>query len=275
MNSPAIIAAPEPVAATAFWLALPRHHHCRPRLSSPSDVPENPVSYSQNRAADDILAVLDHLCIEKARVCGPPRWGDARRCISKLSPVRPGRCRCAWPDAVMAPNRLTREKCSGPKPTRRGGVAALRWHGGVCGALVPTAQPACSSKPSDPRGFAVFKEALAEHSALGAANTPARLPGRSVYVTLRSAERSGRPQGADADPHRRRGLALFNAGAADEAHTSRLAALAVMPNCGHTINLEAPALFNGIVGEFLAQVDAGRWPMRDPRAMSGSITGIR
>ena len=52
------------------------------------------------------------------------------------------------------------------------------------------------------------------------------------------------------------------------------AALAVMPNCGHTINLEAPDEFNRILGDFLAQVDAGRWPMRDPRANSTSITGM-
>jgi pimeloyl-ACP methyl ester carboxylesterase len=32
----------------------------------PSDVPEDPASYSQNRAADDILAVLDHLGIRQA-----------------------------------------------------------------------------------------------------------------------------------------------------------------------------------------------------------------
>ena len=53
------------------------------------------------------------------------------------------------------------------------------------------------------------------------------------------------------------------------------AALAVMPNCGHGINLEDPDLFNRIVGDFIAQVDAGRWPMRDPRAMSASITGMQ
>jgi len=29
------------------------------------------------------------------------------------------------------------------------------------------------------------------------------------------------------------------------------------------------------VGEFLAEVDAGRWPMRDPRAMVASITGMK
>jgi len=53
------------------------------------------------------------------------------------------------------------------------------------------------------------------------------------------------------------------------------AALAVMPNCGHTINLEDPDGFNRIVGDFLAQVDSGRWPMRDPRATAGTILGMR
>ena len=33
--------------------------------------------------------------------------------------------------------------------------------------------------------------------------------------------------------------------------------------------------FNRIVGDFLAQVDAGRWPTRDPRAVTASITGMR
>ncbi len=55
----------------------------------------------------------------------------------------------------------------------------------------------------------------------------------------------------------------------------RSAALTLMPNCGHTINLEAPDEFNRIVGDFIAQVDSGRWPMRDPRAISGSITGMK
>ena len=36
-------------------------------------------------------------------------------------------------------------------------------------------------------------------------------------------------------------------------------ALAVLPGCGHMIPLEEPALFNTIAGEFLAQVDNGRW----------------
>jgi len=52
-------------------------------------------------------------------------------------------------------------------------------------------------------------------------------------------------------------------------------ALSVMPNCGHTINLEDPGQFNHLAGQFLAQVECGRWPMRDPRTLSPSITGMR
>jgi hypothetical protein len=53
------------------------------------------------------------------------------------------------------------------------------------------------------------------------------------------------------------------------------AALSVIPNAGHAINIEEPDEYNRIVGEFLAQADSGRWPMRDPRAVSKSITGMK
>jgi hypothetical protein len=39
--------------------------------------------------------------------------------------------------------------------------------------------------------------------------------------------------------------------------------------------VEEPDEYNRIVGEFLSQVDSGRWPPRDPRAISKSITGIK
>jgi pimeloyl-ACP methyl ester carboxylesterase len=53
------------------------------------------------------------------------------------------------------------------------------------------------------------------------------------------------------------------------------AALLVVPNTGHAVNLEEPAAFNAALADLLAQVDAGRWPMRDPRALSASITGVQ
>ena len=51
------------------------------------------------------------------------------------------------------------------------------------------------------------------------------------------------------------------------------AALVVMPNAGHNINLEDPAGFNAHLSELFAAADAGTWPVRDPRAMAGSILG--
>jgi pimeloyl-ACP methyl ester carboxylesterase len=86
----------------------------------------------------------------------------------------------------------------------------------------------------DPRGFAEFKAMLAEHSAKGSANT------QLVFIK----------------------------------RTCPSAGLLVLPNSGHTINLEEPGAFSAALADFLAQVDAGRWPMRDARAISGSITGM-
>jgi len=42
--------------------------------------------------------------------------------------------------------------------------------------------------------------------------------------------------------------------------------LLVLPKTGHTINLEEPDAFNRAVADFHAQVGAGRWLPRDPRA---------
>ena len=54
-----------------------------------------------------------------------------------------------------------------------------------------------------------------------------------------------------------------------------LGSLVVMPNAGHAINIEEPDEYNRIVGDFLSQVESGRWPRRDPRAVSASITGMQ
>ena len=52
------------------------------------------------------------------------------------------------------------------------------------------------------------------------------------------------------------------------------AALITLPNSGHTINIEEPLLFNQALEWFLNQVRSGRWPQRDTRSQTGSITGM-
>jgi pimeloyl-ACP methyl ester carboxylesterase len=125
----------------------------------------------------------------------------------------------------------------------------------------------------DPRGFAQFKKELAEHSALGSANTQIGVQGQrpSLYDLLPQMRALTIPTliltGDEDWPCLAPSILMKR-----EIPSS---ALSVMPNCGHTINIEDPDQFNRIVGEFLVQVDAGRWPKRDPRAVSASITGMR
>ena len=44
--------------------------------------------------------------------------------------------------------------------------------------------------------------------------------------------------------------------------------LVMLAKTGHVVNLEEPALFNQMVGDFLDRVEAGRWPTRDPRTIA-------
>ena len=43
----------------------------------PSDVPPDPSSYGYEHFRDDVIAVLDHLKIEKAHICGLSMGGYA------------------------------------------------------------------------------------------------------------------------------------------------------------------------------------------------------
>jgi pimeloyl-ACP methyl ester carboxylesterase len=121
----------------------------------------------------------------------------------------------------------------------------------------------------DPRGWREFVDQLAEHSPLGAANTM-----RGVQAK--------RPSLYDLE-ERFKGLAvptLIIAGDEDDnssqpsiflKRTIPASGLLVLPKTGHTINLEEPAAFNQAVADFLAQVAAGRWLPRDPRARPDEI----
>ena len=49
------------------------------------------------------------------------------------------------------------------------------------------------------------------------------------------------------------------------------AGLLVLPKPGRILNLDELDTFNRFVAVFLAQVEAGQWPERDPRAIPAQI----
>ena len=68
-----------------------RHFRCiaySARGYMPSDVPSDPNAYSQQHARDDVVAVLDHLGIEKAHVVGLSMGGFATVHVGVTYPQR-------------------------------------------------------------------------------------------------------------------------------------------------------------------------------------------
>lgn len=235
----------------------------------PSDVPPTPASYSQARAADDIAAVLDHLGIAAAHVVGLSMGGFAtlhfgfRHAARARSLTIAGCGYGADPDTRAA----FHAECDAVVAyIREHGMAAFADRYGVGPSRVQFAA-------KDPRGFAEFTRVLAGHSPLGSVNTQLGvqrerpslhdLTGQMAALRVPTLVLTG-----DED------WPCLLPGVLMKRHIPT-AALAVMPNCGHAINLEDPDGFNRIVGDFLAQVDAARWPARDPRAVSASQTGMR
>ena len=235
----------------------------------PSDVPDEVTRYSQARAADDIKSVLDHLKIDKAHVVGLSMGGFATLHYGFRHPARAlSLCvaGCGYGAEKGATERFRAEAET---------IAAFIAEQGmeVFAAKYAYGPTRVQFENKDPRGFAEFRRMLAEHSALGARNTQLGVQRErpSLYDLVDQMKALTLPTliltGDEDWPCLQPGLLM--------KQTIASAALSVMPNCGHAINIEDPDEFNRIVGAFITQVDAGRWPTRDTRAVSASITGMR
>ena len=233
----------------------------------PSDVPEDWQLYSQERARDDIRAVLDGLGIAKAHVVGISMGGFATLHFG-----------FAYPDRASA---LVVGGCGyGAQPDKR---QQFRDETAHTAAMIESKGMAEASKiygagptrvqleNKDPRGYAEFRAQLAEHSAKGSANTMRGVQARrpSLWDLTEQMKRLDVPTliatGDEDEPCLEPGILM-----------KRLipsAALVVLPNTGHALNLEEPDLFNQVCGDFFHQVESGRWQRRDPRSVTSSILG--
>ena len=235
----------------------------------PSDVPVDPTSYSQERAADDIAAVLDGLSIPKAHIVGLSMGGFATLHFGFRHPERALSLCVAGCGYGAEPEQQTRFK------DEADAVAASILNEGMKTfseryAYGPTR---VQFENKDPRGFLEFKRMLAEHDGRGSANTQLGVQRErpSLYALVEPMKALTVPTlvvtGDEDWPCLMPAILM--------KRNIPSAALSVLPNSGHTINLEEPDEFNRVVLNFVTQVDAGRWPQRDPRATSQSITGIK
>ncbi len=230
----------------------------------PSTVPDNVASYSQARARDDVIAVLDHLKIDRAHVVGLSMGGFATLHVGIAYPERVLSlviAGCGYGAKQGMKQQFVDEVETSAKMFDAGMVQAAKRY-----AISPNRVP---YQNKDPRGWAEFAGQLEQHSALGSSNTlRGVLKGRPALWEL-----IDEMQGITTP-------ALIVCGDEDESclEPSLLmkraipsAGLVVLPRTGHTLNLEEPEMFNHAVLDFFAAVAVGSWGLRDPRSPAPSV----
>lgn len=231
---------------------------------TPSDVPENVSSYSQQRAADDILDVFNGLGLQQAHLCGLSMGGYASLHFTLQHPERV--------KAVVLAGAGQGSGKGGQEAFRRDvDATAQRMLSEGMGEVAKWYSRGPSRiqfEKKDPAGHQLFAEQLAEHSSLGSANTflGVQRERPSVFDLQDEMAKMSTPaliMTGDEDDHVLEPAIMMK-------RTIPSATLCVLPNTGHTINLEEPDLFNRMLLDFFTLVDSGRWEPKDPRATSGS-----
>jgi pimeloyl-ACP methyl ester carboxylesterase len=235
-----------------------RSHRCvtySQRGYPPSDVPEDGARYSQDIARDDVIALMDALKIDKAHVVGHSMGAYTalhvgihypKRCISVAA------AGCGWgstPDAKKREEMKALAVETGKMFAEEGIAAAAAKY-----ADAPMRQ---AQKNKDPRGYTEFARMLAEHSALGHAQTMFNLQLKrpTLWEMEAALKRFAVPL-------------LIVVGDEDEPcidgsiflkRTAPTAGLLMIPRSGHNIPTEEPAAFNAALADLFAASEAGRW----------------
>ncbi len=241
-----------------------RAHRCvtySQRGYPPSDIPDDPGKYSQDRFRDDVIAVMDALKIGKAHVVGHSMGAATalhvgirypERCLSVTA------AGCGYgssPDPIVVEATRAASRETGKMfATETMAVAAARYGDG------PTRQ---AHKNKDPRGYAEFIRMLSEHSSKGHAlvmeNLQAKRPTLwDMEVDLRKFKPPLLVLVGDEDEWCVDGSVFLR-------RIVPTAGLCVIARSGHTITSEEPAKFNAAVAELIAAAEAGRWLAHKPK----------
>jgi pimeloyl-ACP methyl ester carboxylesterase len=220
----------------------------------PSSVPETPEAYSQEILVEDLRALVERLGIRQAHFVGFSMGGNV---VLNLALSYPDLCRSIVVVGTGA-GTVGRERFERDVEQT---VGLLRGRGIEAFAEVyaegPTRQP---FKRKDPHGWSVFRTQLRDHSATGQALT-------MLGVQL------ARPRIFDLEAalDHLRVPTLLVIGDEDEPcvepavfmkrHIAS-SGLLVVPQTGHAVNLEEPALFNAAVLDFFRLVEHDRWASR-------------
>jgi pimeloyl-ACP methyl ester carboxylesterase len=245
-----------------------RRHRCisyAARGYPPSDVPDGVEAYSQAIAADDAVAVLDALKVDKAHIVGLSMGGFCTVHFGLRTPERALSLTVAG--AGYGCEKEFEEYFRGVSLDVADNFA--KQGAKEFSKIYALGASRVQFQNKDPRGWQEFADRLATHSDRGAANTMRGVQARrpSFYDLEDGLKKMMVPTlvivGDEDDHCLQPGIFLKK--------TIPACGLSIFPKTGHTLNLEEPAAFNALLSEFITQVEAGRWLPRDPRALPGQI----
>jgi pimeloyl-ACP methyl ester carboxylesterase len=231
----------------------------------PSDVPDDPASYSQARARDDLRDIVDRLSLARPHVVGISMGAFATLHFGLSYPALARSLVIAGCGYGARPDQRAQFQAESEAAATRFETAMME-DAARAYALGPTRLQLLAK---DPRGWEEFRRLLTEHSPRGSA------------LTLRGVQKM-RPSLFDLTDAMRAITTptLVMAGDEDDPcleasllmkRTISSAALAILPRTGHALNLEEPTLFNTLLDDFFHTVESGRWMLRDPRSATGRI----
>ena len=217
----------------------------------PSDVPEEPGAYSQERLVADMRELLTHLEVERAYIAGLSMGAST---ALRFAIAHPDMCRAL----IVASTGTGSTDQERHLEAWRQNIQRLQSEGiGGLADEYASGPTRIQFQRKDPVGWEKFRAGLAAHSAMGSAlmTQGVQLKRPTVFQLEDDMRRLTMPT-------------LLMVGDEDEPCIEPMlfmkqcipgSGLAMFPLSGHAINLEEPALFNSTVLDFLTAVEAGAW----------------
>jgi pimeloyl-ACP methyl ester carboxylesterase len=221
----------------------------------PSSVPTDPGAYSQDILIEDLRALLGHLDIASAHLVGLSLGGNV---VLNLALRHPELCRsivlAGTGSGSVDPAQFAADMAANAALLDSAGMSVFVERYAIGPARVQL-------RRKDPIGFAEFESAFRGHAARGSSLTirGVMVERPTIYALKEQLNRLRVPAlivvGDEDEPCL--DLAIFM------KRQIPSSGLVVMPQTGHTLNLEEPALFDQTVLDFLRAVEHGRWASRE------------
>ena len=229
----------------------------------PTSVPEDPESYSQDLAIDDLKCLMDFLKIDIAHIVGLSMGGNVALNFGIKYPEQAKTLTVAGTGTGSDDPGLFRDRILKFSD-------GMRSEGMTFMSDYLKGPHRIQHQLKDPKGYQLFCEQFMEHSNIGSANTfYGVLTKRPPIFDLKNQHSNIKipvlvMTGDEDDPCIKPSLFIKK--------TIPGAGLIMFPRSGHAINLEEPQLFNTSVAEFIKHSEAPYWGPRGQGETEGSLT---